>query len=192
MKQVFRKIETAIKRWYLPLIAGILLIILGIWTIATPLKSYAALSIVFAVGFLVSGAFEVAFAIANRQKAWGWSLALGILSIIVGLLLVANPGVSMATLPYYVGFTLLFRSISGIASAYEMKQYGILDWGTLMVTAVLGVIFSFILLWNPFFAGVNVVAWTALAFITIGGFMIYYATRLKKLNKFIKEEVKSR
>lgn len=190
METLFKKLETSIKRWYMPLIAGILLIILGIWTIATPVESYVALSVVFAIGFLVGGIFEVAFAIANKQKDWGWSLVLGILNIIVGILLLANPAISMVTLPYYVGFVLLFRSISGIASAYEMKQYGILDWGTLMVIAVLGVIFSFILLWNPIFAGANVVVWTAIVFFVIGIYMIYYATRLKKLNKIIKEDKK--
>ena len=89
----------------------------------------------------------------------------------------------MITLPFYVGFTLLFRSISGIVSAYEMKQYGILDWGTLMVTAVLGLIFSFILIWNPVFAGINIVVWTAIVFLILGGFTIYLSFKLKKLNQ---------
>jgi uncharacterized membrane protein HdeD (DUF308 family) len=107
---------------------------------------------------------------------------------VVGILLLLNPAVSMVALPLYVGFTLLFHSISGIVSAYEMKQYGILDWGTLMVIAVLGLIFSFILLWNPLFAGINVVVWTAVTFVVIGGYTIYYSFKLRKLNKMMKEE----
>lgn len=128
------------------------------------------------------------FALSNKHQNWGWSLALGILSIVVGLLLLLNPAISMATLPFYVGFTLLFRSISGMVTAYEMKQYGILDWGTLMVTAVLGLIFSFILLWNPVFAGINVVVWTAVAFIILGIYTIYFSFKMRKLNKMMKEE----
>jgi uncharacterized membrane protein HdeD (DUF308 family) len=93
----------------------------------------------------------------------------------------------MATLPFYVGFTLLFRSISGMVTAYEMKQYGILDWGTLMVTAVLGLIFSFLLLWNPLFTSVSVVVWTALAFILLGCYSIYFSFKLRKLNKMMNE-----
>lgn len=188
IERTFKKIEKNIKRWYLMLIVGIVFVILGIWTIATPLSAYAALSIVFALGFIVSGITEIGFALGNKYHNWGWALALGILSIIVGLLLLINPTVSMLTLPFYVGFTLLFRSISGMVSAYEMKQYGILDWGTLMLIAVLGLIFSFVLLWNPVFAGINVVIWTSVTFIVIGAYTIYYSFKLRKLNKMMSEE----
>ena len=185
--KIYKTIESAIKHWYLPLIVGILLIVLGIWTLTTPLESYLMLSIVFAVGFFLSGVFEMIFALTNKHKSWGWSLALGILSIIIGLLLILNPAISMVTLPFYVGFMLLFHSILGISSAYEMRRYGIMDWGWLMLVAVLGMIFSFIMLWNPIFAGLNIVVWTGIAFLVTGVYMIYFSTRLNKLNKLLKK-----
>jgi uncharacterized membrane protein HdeD (DUF308 family) len=186
--KTFKKMEKNIKRWYLMLIVGIVFIILGIWTIATPLNAYVALSIVFALGFLISGIVELVFALYNKHQNWGWSLALGILTTVVGVLVLIYPEASMLTLPIYVGLTLLFRSISGMVTAYDMKQYGILDWGTLMVTAILGLIFSFILLWNPVFAGVSVVVWTAVAFVIIGAYTVYFSFKLRKLNKMMKEE----
>ena len=185
--KIYKTIESAIKHWYLPLIVGVLLIVLGIWTLTTPLESYLMLSIVFAVGFFLSGVFEMIFALTNKHKSWGWSLALGILSIIIGLLLIMNPAISMVTLPFYVGFMLLFHSILGISSAYEMRRYGIMDWGWLMLVAVLGMIFSFIMLWNPIFAGLNIVVWTGIAFLVTGIYMIYFSTRLNKLNKLLKK-----
>ena len=36
--KIFKTIESAIKYWYLPLIVGVLLIVLGIWTLTTPLN----------------------------------------------------------------------------------------------------------------------------------------------------------
>jgi uncharacterized membrane protein HdeD (DUF308 family) len=185
--KIYKTIESAIKHWYLPLVVGVLLIVLGIWTLTTPLESYLMLSIVFAVGFFLSGVFEMIFALTNKHKSWGWSLALGILSIIIGLLLIMNPAISMVTLPFYVGFMLLFHSILGISSAYEMRRYGIMDWGWLMLVAVLGMIFSFIMLWNPIFAGLNIVVWTGIAFLVTGIYMIYFSTRLNKLNKLLKK-----
>lgn len=186
--KTFKKMEKNIKRWYLMLIVGIVFIILGIWTIATPLNAYVALSIVFALGFLISGIVELVFALYNKHQNWGWSLALGILTTVVGVLLLIYPEASMLTLPIYVGLTLLFRSISGMVTAYDMKQYGILDWGTLMVAAILGLIFSFILLWNPVFAGVSVVIWTAVSFVVIGAYTVYFSFKLRKLNKMMQEE----
>lgn len=184
---IYKTIENAIKHWYLPLIVGVLLIVLGIWTLTTPVESYIMLSIVFAVGFFLSGIFEMFFALSNKHKSWGWSFALGLLSIIIGLLMILNPAISMATLPFYVGFMLLFHSILGISSSYEMRQYGIMDWGWLMLVAVLALIFSFMMLWNPLFAGVSIVVWTGIAFIVIGFYMIYFSTRLIKLNNLWKK-----
>ncbi len=184
---IYKTIENAIKHWYLPLIVGVLLIVLGIWTLTTPVESYIMLSIVFAVGFFLSGIFEMIFALSNKHKSWGWSFALGLLSIIIGLLMILNPAISMATLPFYVGFMLLFHSILGISSSYEMRQYGIMDWGWLMLVAVLALIFSFMMLWNPLFAGVSIVVWTGIAFIVTGFYMIYFSTRLIKLNNLWKK-----
>ena len=74
----------------------------------------------------------------------------------------------------------------------ELKKYGVLDWGNLLAIGILGLIFSFILLWNPLFAGFTIVFWTGLALITIGGYGIYFSLTLKKLHKLgkgIKEEI---
>lgn len=185
MKRNFIKtIESSIKHWYVPLIVGALFVIIGIYTLVSPLESYVALAIVFSISFLVSGLSEIIFSISNRHEMdnWGWNLTFGIFTFLIGLLLVANPEISITTLPFYVGFLVLFRSIMGISFAIELKNYGILDWGNLMAISVLGVLFSFLLLWNPLFAGMTIVFWTGLALITIGIFSVLLSFKLKKLN----------
>ncbi|MFV0376040.1 MAG: HdeD family acid-resistance protein [Mangrovibacterium sp.] len=185
MKRNFIKtIESSIKHWYVPLIVGALFVIIGIYTLVSPLESYVALAIVFSISFLVSGLSEIIFSISNRHEIdnWGWNLTFGIFTFLIGLLLVANPEISITTLPFYVGFLVLFRSIMGISFAIELKNYGILDWGNLMAISVLGVLFSFLLLWNPLFAGMTIVFWTGLALITIGIFSVLLSFKLKKLN----------
>ena len=72
MIRMFNKTKKAIKRWYLMLIVGIIFLILGIWTITTPLSAYAALSTVFALGFIIIGITEIGFALDNRHQYWGW------------------------------------------------------------------------------------------------------------------------
>ena len=93
-----------------------------------------------------------------------------------------NPEVSKITLPFYVGFVLLFRSVFAIGASIDLKNYYVMDWGYLMAIGILGVIFSFILLWNPLFAGMTLVFWTALLFIVSGAYSIYFSFKLKKLH----------
>ena len=184
-KSIFKTFNDTIKHWYIPAIVGSIFIVVGIYTFASPATSYVALSILFSLSFLFSGISEIVFSLTNRNEMdnWGWVLAFGILTTVIGGLLLANPAVSMATLTFYVGFLILFRSISALSFSLDLKDYGIGDWGALMALSVIGLIFSIIMIWNPAFAGMTIVIWTGLAFITTGIFSLYMAFKLKKLNE---------
>lgn len=174
----------SIKHWYLPLLVGIVLLLLGIYVFITPLASYLALSLIFSISFLVSGILQITFSLVNRKElhSWGWYLAGGILYALLGLILVSHPELSIATLPFVVGFFLLFKSVNALAWAYDLKHMGVRRWGNIAIAAVLGIIFSFILLWNPIFAGASLVIWTGLAFMFAGFAGILFSIYLKRMN----------
>ena len=177
-------LNNAIKYWYIQLIVGVIFVGVGIWAFMTPSESYGALAFIFSISFLVSGILDIYFAISSREELdnWGWTLSLGIINAIVGILLLMNPEVSKVTLSFYVGFVLLFRSVFAIGASLDLKDYRVMDWGNLMAIGILGVIFSFILLWNPLFAGMTLIFWTALLFIVSGAYSIYFSFKLKKLH----------
>lgn len=187
METFLKEVESKIKYWYFPLIVGIIMVAVGIWCILSPVASYVALSIVFSVSFFLSGIFDAVFAIVNRSERWGWSLAIGIMSIVVGFLLMVNPALSVVMLAFYVGFMLLFYSVTGIGIAVGVKRYYGDGWATLMIIAVLGVILSLIMLFNPAFAGISIVLWTAFTFLVIGFFRIYVSFKLRKVKKLLKD-----
>ena len=51
-----------------------------------------------------------------------------------------------------------------------------------MLLGILGLLFSFILIWNPLFAAITIVVWTGLAFIATGIFSVLISFRLKRLH----------
>ena len=185
---ILKKVKNDIKHWYLLLIVGLIYICAGVWVFLTPLSSYLALSLLFSISFLISGISDIAFSISNRNEldSWGWKLASGILSAIVGIILLSQPLTSMATLPIFVGFMALFYSIMAISFSIELKSYGVKDWGFTLFIGILGMIFSYILLWNPLFAGLTVVYWTGLALITFGIYSVVFSFQLNRLRKLIK------
>ncbi|MDX2443140.1 MAG: HdeD family acid-resistance protein [Bacteroidales bacterium] len=180
----FKTIKNSVKHWYLTLIVGIIFVGIGILVFFTPLESYVGLALLFSISFLVGGIFEIVFSISNRKvlDGWGWNLALGILTFLVGLVLIDNPEISMVTLPFMVGFVVLYRSIMAISLSFELRNYHIMDWGYMLGLGILGTLFSFILVFNPGFAGLSMVVWTGLAFVTVGIFNIYFSLKLKKLH----------
>ena len=80
----------------------------------------------------------IILSILNRKQMenWGWSLAFGIITFIVGLSLTLQPALSMSVLAFYVGFVLLFRSVAAISFAIDMKGYGSRSWGGLLLFTV--------------------------------------------------------
>lgn len=185
----FASVERAIRYWYLPLIAGLVFLIVGFYTFSCPLGTYLTLSALFSLSFLLSGLFEIFVAISNRREIenWGWMLMSGIVTFLIGWLMMANPKISIITLPLYIGFIVLFRSVGAISTSLDLRKYDVADWGVLTIIGVAGVILSFILLWNPLFAGLTIVFWTAATLIISGIFSIWLAIKLRHLKRFSKE-----
>jgi uncharacterized membrane protein HdeD (DUF308 family) len=178
-----KTVQSAVKHWYIPLIFGIVLLLVGIDVLVTPVASYLTLSMIFSICFLASGILQLLFSITNRDRlhSWGWYLAGGILYTLIGILLVSQPQITISTLPFFVGFFVLFQSAGALAWAYDLKHMGVSRWGNVAILGVLGIIFSFILLWNPLFAGLSLVIWTGMAFLFAGIAAIMLSFHLKKL-----------
>lgn len=184
MSSLFQTLVNGVKHWYIPMIFGIIFLICGFYTLSVPLETYLTLTIIFSVTFLVSGIAEIFFSLQNRDSllGWGWYLVDGILSTLVGIYLVANPEVSMATLPFVVGFVMMFRAFQLLGFAFEMKQAKMLNWGNLALVSVLGIILSFLLLSSPIFTSLSLVVLTATSLIFTGIASILLSLNLKKLN----------
>jgi uncharacterized membrane protein HdeD (DUF308 family) len=179
---IFNEIKEVVKYWWLLLLTGLLLIAVGIWVFASPAAAYLSLSVLFGACILAIGFFETVFAITVRKsmKGWGWTLAGGLLDIVIGSYLLAYPTVTMAILPFVLGFWLLFRGFSAIGFSFDMKSYGDLNWGWFLLLAIGIIIFAFMILAVPAFGVANIIAWTGLSFIFAGVFRIILAFRLRK------------
>lgn len=184
MSSLFQTLVNGVKHWYIPMIFGIIFLICGFYTLSVPLETYLTLTIIFSVTFLVSGISEIFFSLQNRESllGWGWYLVDGILSTLVGMYLISNPEVSMTTLPFVVGFVMMFRAFQLLGFAFEMKQAKMLNWGNLALVSVLGVILSFLLLSSPVFTSMSLVVLTATSLIFTGIASILLSLNLKKLN----------
>jgi uncharacterized membrane protein HdeD (DUF308 family) len=79
--------------------------------------------------------------------------------------------------------------MTAMGFAFDMKAFAIKDWGWLLALGILGVLLSFILFWNPLFAGLTIVFYSGCAFITIGVFRIILSFKLKHRGKTIENFV---
>lgn len=175
---VLTQAPPAIRARWISLLSGFLFIFIGIWVLTTPGESYLALSMIFSITFFVNGSIEIFAAVARwKSSDSGWVLAGGIFDLLLGIMLVANPLITAGILPFYVGFGLLFRSMMAIGVSIQFS--GIKGWRWLLAWGIGGLLFSFILLRNPVFAGMTIVTLTGFAFITIGIFRLLLGLKFK-------------
>lgn len=175
--------KIAIGNWYLLFIAGSIFVALGGWALITPLKSYFEFVLIFSISFMAAGFLEVAFALSNTKDFgdWLWPFVYGLVNFLIGLLLIANPEVSIFTLPVYIGFKLLFRSVITIGISLNFHKPRLSGLDRWVGISTIGMIFSLILLWNPNFAGLSLVVWRSIALITIGLYSICFSFKIKRL-----------
>ena len=79
--------KRAVRYWWLLLIIGIALFVVGILIFVYPTQSYLGMSLVFGWLMLFSGILEVVLSSANKHfiTGRGWMLAGGIIEIILGI-----------------------------------------------------------------------------------------------------------
>ncbi len=190
MKTFIDRIDTAVKYWWLSLLIGILFIIFSIYLMFSPVASYIALSILFSVAMFVSGLFEIAFAISNKNNisSWGWYLTGGIIDLILGIFLMANPGLSMSVLPFILAFWLMFRGFSATGYSMDLKRYGTRNWGWYMAFGILAILCSIGIIWQPGIGAFTLVYMIAYALLIIGIFRVMLAFELRSLHKHNKEQ----
>jgi uncharacterized membrane protein HdeD (DUF308 family) len=178
-------IISGVKNWWWFIIKGLLLITAGLVIFSRPAEGYVGLSILFSLIILGVGLTQVFFSISNSDslKGWGWTFASGIIDVIIGIYLLSYPIITMATLPYFVGFWLMFRSFYLIGASLDLKTMGVPGWGWLMAGGFAVVILAFLILYYPAAGAISIIAYSASAFLVAGIFNIVLAFKLKTIKK---------
>ncbi len=120
----FRDPKTEHRRGTLLIVQAGLGIVTGIITILWPGITALALLYLIAAWALMMGALEVAAAIRLRKDIRNeWMLGLaGILSLVVGVLLVLMPGAGAIAITWLIGWYALFMGILFLALAFKIRR----------------------------------------------------------------------
>jgi len=176
-------IRSDVKNWWWYLVTGIIFIIAGICIFAKPADGYVSLSILFSVVILSSGFSQIFFSLSNSGilRGWGWIMVSGILDVVIGTYLLMYPLVTMATLPYFVGFWLVFRSFYLMGASFDLKDLRAEGWGWLLFGGFVVLALGLLVVYYPAAGAVGIIAVSGSAFI-VGGFLnIYLAFQLRSL-----------
>jgi uncharacterized membrane protein HdeD (DUF308 family) len=108
--------------WGLKLIAGVLCLIAGLAVLRHPLWSAIAApaGLVIIVGFLAIFEGVAGLVVAVQGGGWGMGV-LSVLGILFGFILVINPLIGVATLPFILGIFMLIGGVVAVGQAFRMR-----------------------------------------------------------------------
>jgi uncharacterized membrane protein HdeD (DUF308 family) len=189
MSTVVNTIKNEIKNWWWFLIMGLMSLAAGIAILAKPAEGYISLSILFSLIMAGTGFSQIVFAISSRHtlKNWGWTLVSGILDLALGTFLIIYPVITMATLPFIVGFYLVFRAIYLIGASIDLNSIGIKGWGWVLAGGIALLALGFLTMYYPAAGAFGIIAISGSAFIVSGIFNIVLAFQLKSLRTDIEK-----
>lgn len=114
----------------LRLLFGILEILIGIYLIFDPTGGAVAISIVFALWFILdsmSNLFALGYYRTLGRSYFWFMLAINVLGVLVGVVMFIQPLLTMLTLSFMIGFYFMLAGISYIVLAFTKLKIQIDD-----------------------------------------------------------------
>ena len=183
MKKIANELDTAIKHWWVFIIAGLLSIMAGIGILLKPKESYLALTFLFGLVIITSGFARIYIANVNGNnlEEGGWTLTAGVFEVIIGISLLIFSFGSMITLPIILGFWVMLRAVFMIGTAIDLKGLNVYGWGWILSGGIIDIVLAFLVLYSPSTGIVTVRIISSLAFIVGGIFNFVLAFRFKNI-----------
>ena len=150
----------AAKYWWVLLVRGIILVLLGIAMLAWPKATLTVFVAFFAAYLFVDGVMNIFQGFNDRKEGRpsGLNFAQGVLAIAFGIAVLAWPDTIGKIIMYIVAIWAILAAIAGIAAGFRLRQTPGSGWGWFLAWGILAGIFGIALFVNPA-AGILSILW---------------------------------
>ena len=169
--------QTISKKWYLILIKGFIMILLGLLFIISPANALLTYALWIGLGFSVSAVIRIVQGISakNANESWAWVIFEGSIDLLMGFIFLTHPGLTVAILPFFIGFwatiMAIFLIIEGFSGARSSAIKIITGFSVLLV--------GFKCMFNPIAAGMTIAVWIGVVFLVIGIYNVVLSFSLR-------------
>jgi uncharacterized membrane protein HdeD (DUF308 family) len=176
------KENKTVKHWYLNLILGTILILVALWVFVGVELTYVSLTSVFSITLFCTGVLEIVSSTRykNLLNTSRLSVVIGILDLLVSIIFISQSQLSSETLTLILAFIFLYRSVKLITWSTELKNYVAISFGWVILGSIIGVILSFLLIWNRTFPELTHLFFTSFALLLLGISETYFSFVLRR------------
>jgi uncharacterized membrane protein HdeD (DUF308 family) len=109
--------------WWLVLLVGLLSIVAGVIILFKPGGSLATLAVIAGIFLLVDGILELASSFMRSTPSRGMTALFGVLTAIVGVLLIRHPIGGVAAVALLIGLWLIAIGVIRFVTAFEEPEH---------------------------------------------------------------------
>lgn len=177
--------------WWLPLVRGVLLIILGGYALFRPGMTAATLTQVVGIFVILDGIFAIVAGILGKTPSRVWTIVRGVLAILIGIFVFGHPvavaGITATVVLYVIAFGAIASGVLEIMAAIRDRRE-IEGEGWLILGGALAVLFGVLLLIAPLAFGQLIVRILGAYAIIFGISLIALAFRVRSFAKALGKE----
>lgn len=156
--------------WWVFALQGLVLLIFGILAIVLPGITLLVLMIAFGAFLLVDGVFAVAGSIVSRKTKWWLLLPAGVVSIVIGILVLAWPDITALVLLYLIALWAVIAGVMQILTAIFWPAERKTDRWLLVLGGLVALGFGVLMFAWPA-AGALAIIWLIAVFAILFGIM---------------------
>ena len=170
--------------WWLPLVRGLLLLILGVYALIQPAMTMSAFAKVAGFFLVFDGILAIIAGAIGKVPSRIWTIVRGIVAVLAGIFVFANPvlvaGLTATVVVTVIGVLAIVAGVMEIFAAIQDRKE-IEGEGWLILSGVLLVLVGLALLATPMFFGLNMVRLLGALAIASSIAMVMFAFRLRGL-----------
>lgn len=146
------------------------MMLLGLCLVIWPQISATVLCYLFGALILVTGVIRIVCYIRRGISAFFhyYELPLGLLDILLAVFFFSRSRYVVLILPVAIGIMILVDSIFELQMAIDLKRLGLGRWWSMLALSILSILFSFLLILEPFDGSVTLMIFIGLSLIVDG------------------------
>jgi uncharacterized membrane protein HdeD (DUF308 family) len=171
-----------LKNWWLLIIKGLILIALSILIFKHTRESIMAISIFLGAGLIIMGITLLFISLEMKKTMDNWTgrLAEGLMDIVFGFFLLANPGITVDVMPIFVGFWIIFYGVLMLTGALQFPDKSRIEKKGIIIFAIITIILGLLVSFNPSVAHVTMGILIGIPVLIIGLANVFFAFSLRK------------
>lgn len=182
-------LQLLLRKWWVVLLQGIILILLSIYIFNNPVTALAALSIWFGISVLFSGLLGVlSWLGADTSERSGMSLIWNILTAILGLLMLMHVLATMVAVSMIFGLWMILTGLHLIQIGWAQRKNHSFGW-LILIAGVLAVLTGFPMLFNISTGAVGISTLLGILILLTGISLVLFAFVKKKAAGRMKDKM---